>query len=351
MGETDTGSLIIDVEGYEITPEEIEMISHPSVMGIIFFSRNYESPEQLQQLVKSIRAVREELVLCVDQEGGRVQRFKQGFTRIPAMQHIVTWLDGQQNRSDFSKFANAVLSTTAWLLATELRSIDVDLSFAPVLDIDYKHNKVIGDRAFAGDPEKIVVAASSFIQGLNDAGMVAIGKHFPGHGFVDADSHFDLPYDHRPSKEIFSQDMWVFEALMDKLAGMMPAHIIYFQVDPDCPAGFSMIWLLQYLRNNLGYRGLIFSDDLCMEGAKKTGDIQVRANAALDAGCNILLVCNEPKEALKLLESEINLMTPGDKGMLRSNRPKVPPYAELAAWEKYRSARDFLLPVFDQVNG
>ncbi len=287
---------MLDIEGCSLDAGDREILAHPVVGGLIFFSRNYESPEQLESLVREVRAVRPELLLAVDQEGGRVQRFRDGFVRLPPMRRLGERFDADPGG------ALAAAGRCGWLMAAELRACDVDFSFAPVLDLDYGQSSVIGDRAFQSDPDIATALAGAFVAGMRRAGMAATGKHFPGHGYVAADSHVDVPVDDRPLETLLARDMLPFERLIvDGLEGIMPAHVIYDRVDSH-PAGFSPRWLREILRREMGFDGVIFSDDLAMEGATVAGGYPERARAALHAGCDMVLVCNDRDGAVQVLE-------------------------------------------------
>jgi beta-N-acetylhexosaminidase len=257
---------------------------------VILFTRNYESPEQLRSLTADIHALREPaLVIAVDHEGGRVQRFKPGFTRIAPMRVLGDAYDA--NRAQALRLAH----DTGFVLAAELRAHGVDLSFTPVLDVDHGASSIIGDRAFHSDPESVGELAGALVQGIKEGGMNAVGKHFPGHGYVRADSHLELPVDRRVYAELESADLVPFRRLIGAgLAAIMPAHVVYTEIDAR-PASFSPVWLKRILRDELGFDGIIFSDDLSMEGARAMGNIAERAKAALDAGCDMVLVCNDPE--------------------------------------------------------
>ncbi|MGB0894632.1 MAG: beta-N-acetylhexosaminidase [Parashewanella sp.] len=291
--------LMLDLEGTVLLDNEISLLQHPKVGGVILFSRNYDNKKQLIQLVKSIRHVRPELLIAVDHEGGRVQRFIKEFTHIPAMGAILPTANNDKQQA--VKWAREL----GFLMAIELLACDIDLSFAPVLDIN-GISDVIGTRAFADEPQMVTLLSDAFIDGLTDAGMGAVGKHFPGHGSVQADSHIAISKDNRDKQAIFEQDMLPFKAHISnsKLRGIMPAHVIYSQLD-DKPAGFSSFWLQDILRNELGFNGVIFSDDLGMKGASVAGDFLERAQAALTAGCDMILVCNNP-DAVKLLLADFS---------------------------------------------
>jgi beta-N-acetylhexosaminidase len=290
------GPVMLDVAGLTLTEEDRRRLSHPLVGGVILFARNYESVRQLAGLVSSIQALRAPpLLIAVDHEGGRVQRFREGFTRIPPMRELGKIWDEHPKR------ARHLAQQTGYVLAAELRASGVDFSFAPVLDVDYGVSRVIGDRAFHADPEAISELAHSLLLGLKQAGMHTVGKHFPGHGFVEADSHLEIPVDDRTYTDIELSDLIPFKRMVNYgLTAVMPAHVIYPRVD-NKPAGFSGIWLKKILRGELGFEGCIFSDDLSMEGATVAGGIVERAEAALHAGCDMVLVCNKPDSADELL--------------------------------------------------
>jgi beta-N-acetylhexosaminidase len=291
-----TGVLMLDIEGTALNAVETEQIKSPQVGGLILFSRNYDTPDQLKSLMTSIRALRADLLVAVDQEGGRVQRFREGFTRLPPMAALGRrWLQNPHH-------AIACAHELGWLMATELRRFDIDISFAPVLDLDWGQSSVIGDRAFGADPEVVIQLAGGVMAGMHEAGMAATGKHFPGHGWVQADSHLELPIDERSMAEIEEQDLRPFDALIRRgLDGVMPAHVVYSQVC-SAPAGFSSYWLQQVLRQRLHFDGVIFSDDLSMEGASQAGSYAERCDRALAAGCDMVLVCNHPDGAGQVLE-------------------------------------------------
>ncbi|WP_177523057.1 beta-N-acetylhexosaminidase [Pseudomonas sp. v388] len=275
------GSLMVDVAGTWLTAEDRQFLRQPEVGGLIIFARNIEHPRQVRELSASIRAIRPDLLLAVDQEGGRVQRLRQGFVRLPAMRAIAACPN-----------AELLAEHCGWLMATEVLAVGLDLSFAPVLDLDHERSAVVGTRAFEGDPERAAQLAGAFIRGMNMAGMAATGKHFPGHGWAEADSHVAIPTDERSLDEIRAHDLVPFARLSAQLAAVMPAHVIYPKVDPQ-PAGFSRRWLQDILRTELQFDGVIFSDDLSMAGAHVVGDAASRIEAALSAGCDMGLVCND----------------------------------------------------------
>jgi len=292
------GPLMLDVAGTELTVEDRELLVHPAVGGVILFTRNYESPEQLTALVDTIHTIRDPRVLvAVDQEGGRVQRFREGFTRLPPLSCLGTLYDSDKAR------AKHLAQTMGWLMAAEVRAVGVDISFAPVLDLDYGISRIIGDRALHRRPENVAELAHAYQAGMHEADMAATGKHFPGHGAVAADSHLDLPVDPRPYEDIVQWDMLPFERMIHYgLAAVMMAHIIYSEVDAS-PAGFSRFWVKAVLRDTLGFQGLVFSDDLSMAGAAFAGDHVARASLSLEAGCDMVLVCNDRDNAVAVAES------------------------------------------------
>ncbi|MEP7062621.1 MAG: beta-N-acetylhexosaminidase [Betaproteobacteria bacterium] len=291
------GAVVVDVAALALGAEDRERLLQPSVGGVILFARNYESPAQLTALCASIRALRAPaLVICVDHEGGRVQRFRDGFTQVAPMREL-----GRQWDVDVA--AAAVAATrTGHVIASELRAQGVDFSFTPVLDVDFGRSTVIGDRALHRNPNAIAALAKCLIDGLHAGGAACVGKHFPGHGFVAADSHTDLPVDDREMAELVAVDLVPFAALArNGLDAVMPAHVIYAKIDSEL-AGFSSYWLRDRLRGRYGFDGMIFSDDLSMAGAARAGDVVARAAAAADAGCDVVLVCNDSINADRLLE-------------------------------------------------
>ncbi len=293
------GPVMLDISGTELTPEDRELLLHPAVGGVILFSRNFDSIDQIQELLKQIHALRDpHLLIAIDHEGGRVQRFHDGFTRLPAARRIGELYD--HNR----KAARELATRVGWLMAIELRSIGVDFSFAPVVDLDYGCCAVIGDRAFHSNPHAVYELAYAYIKGMDKAGMAAVAKHFPGHGAVTEDSHLAIPVDNRSLEDIFQHDVYPYRLLaQNNLAGIMPAHIVYQKADKQ-PAGFSRFWLKKALREQLGFNGVIFSDDLDMEGASIAGEQYAdRARSALDAGCDMILVCNNRRGAEDVVES------------------------------------------------
>lgn len=299
------GPVMTDIQGPELTEAEVAVLTHPATGGVILFSRNFESPRQIYRLITQIHEIRSpHLLIAVDQEGGRVQRFRDGFTLLPPAARYAAHCHGDVRR------AKQMAHELGWLMAAELRAVGVDFSFAPVLDLDLGVSSVIGDRAFAREPEKVAQIAAGWMLGAREAGMVSVGKHFPGHGAVTADSHLALPIDERPATEIVDQDLRPFRHLIDNgLEAIMPAHVVYRACD-EHPAGFSCFWLRQVLRDDLHFAGAIFSDDLSMTAAEAGGGYAERARAALEAGCDMILVCNHPDGALETLDSLRNYQDP-----------------------------------------
>ncbi len=292
------GPVMMDLVGTQISDTERELLLHPQTGGVILFTRNFESIEQITALVQEIHALRTpHLLIATDHEGGRVQRFHEGFTRLPPASVFGEMYKHDQNR------ARECAELTGWLMAAELRTINVDFSFAPVLDLAQGVSGVIGDRAFHSKPEIAATLAYAFMHGMSLAGMSAVGKHFPGHGGVAEDSHLALPVDHRDMATLLRSDVIAFEKMIrNNLPAIMPAHVIYDQVD-DKPAGYSSIWLQQILRDRLKFPGVIFSDDLSMEAAGIGGSYSERALLALDAGCDMVLVCNHPDGVAEVVEA------------------------------------------------
>jgi beta-N-acetylhexosaminidase len=334
---TDLGPVMLDVVGTVLTVDDIRRIQHPLTGGVILFARNYESRSQLSALTTAIHAVRPGVLIAVDHEGGRVQRFKtDGFTRLPAMRKLGELWD--RDVLEATKAATDV----GFVLAAELRACGVDLSFTPVLDLDYGESSIIGDRAFHRDARVVTLLAKSLNHGLSLAGMANCGKHFPGHGFVKADSHLAVPVDERALQDILAEDAAPYHWLGISLAGVMPAHVIYPEVDKH-PAGFSKKWLTM-LRKDMGFQGVIFSDDLSMEGASVAGNVIDGAEAALSAGCDMVLICNSPDKADQLLNGLSRTMNPDaeDSAMRIAS---LLPHASALTWDalqqdmRYQSAK------------
>lgn len=299
------GSLMLDIQGTWLTAEDRQILRQPEVGGLILFARNIEDPRQVRELCASIRAVSPDLLLAVDQEGGRVQRLRNGFVRLPAMRALADNDNAEQ-----------LAEHCGWLMATEVLAVGLDLSFAPVLDLDHQRSAVVGSRSFEGDAELATRLAGAFIRGMDAAGMAATGKHFPGHGWAEADSHVAIPVDERSLDQIRARDLIPFRRLSKQLAAVMPAHVIYPQVD-DGPAGFSRRWLQEILRGELGFDGVIFSDDLSMAGAHVVGDAASRIEAALSAGCDMGLVCNDRASAELALGALQRLEVQPPRGLVR----------------------------------
>jgi beta-N-acetylhexosaminidase len=292
------GPLMVDIAGTSLTAQDKAVLQHPLVGGVILFTRNFLSRAALIELIQAIQALREpRLLIAVDCEGGRVQRFRDGFINIPAMGKI-----GDYYTHD-PQAAIQLAQTCGYVMAAELVAIGVDVNFGPVLDLNLVRSALIGDRSFHADPHVAVILATALIAGMNMAGMQAVGKHFPGHGAVSEDSHTALPIDDRPYADIIALDCAPYQKLIAKnlLAGVMAAHIVYSAVDP-LPAGFTPFWLKLILRQELGFKGFIFSDDLSMAGAEGMGDYTDRVRAALNAGCDMALICNQRQAVLTLLD-------------------------------------------------
>ena len=306
------GSLMLDIAGTWLTAEDRQILRQPEVAGLILFGRNIEHPRQVRELSAAIRAVRPDLLLAVDQEGGRVQRLRQGFVRLPAMRAIAD-----------NANADVLAGHCGWLMATEVLAVGLDLSFAPVLDLDHQRSAVVGSRAFETDAQRATQLAAAFIRGMSAAGMAATGKHFPGHGWAEADSHVAIPVDERSLEQIRASDLQPFAQLSRQLAAVMPAHVIYPQVD-DQPAGFSRRWLQEILRGELQFAGVIFSDDLSMAGAHVVGDAACRIEAALSAGCDMGLVCNDRAAAELALSALQRLQVVTPPGLARMRRQAFP---------------------------
>jgi beta-N-acetylhexosaminidase len=323
------GPVMVDVVGLELASGERELLAHPLVGGVILFARNYASPKQLRALTSAIRGLRSPaLLIAVDHEGGRVQRFADGFTRLPPMRALGRIYD------DNPALAENLAGAVGVVLASELAAHGVDFNFAPVLDIDFGSSSVIGDRAFHSEAAAVTRLAGALAGGMRRVGMGAVGKHFPGHGYVRADSHHEVPVDDRDLAAIEANDLAPYRALIAAgLAGVMPAHVIYPRVDSR-PAGFSPVWLQQILRGRLGFDGIVFSDDLSMEGASVAGGIIERGRAALDAGCDIVLVCNAREAAERLLEG----LGPVQLDAARAERIRGPQANVAAEVPGYRDA-------------
>ena len=307
---------MLDVLGTTLTDDDVRRLVHPMTGGVILFARHYENRAQLVALTDAIRAVRDDLLIAVDHEGGRVQRFRTGgFTVLPAMARLGALWDKDVI------YATKVATAVGYILASELRACGIDMSFTPVLDLNHGQSQVIGDRAFHRDPRVVTLLAKSLNHGLALAGMGNCGKHFPGHGFASADSHVAVPVDDRPLETILRDDAAPYDWLGMSLASVIPAHVIYRQVDAK-PAGFSRVWLQDILRGKLRFPGAIFSDDLSMEAARAGGTLTEAATAALTAGCDMVLICNQPDEAEKVLDRLTFTQTKASQTRLRRMRPR-----------------------------
>ncbi|MBP6514081.1 MAG: beta-N-acetylhexosaminidase [Steroidobacteraceae bacterium] len=336
------GPLMVDLRGVALEPDEREMLEHPLVGSVILFTRNYESPEQLQRLVSDIHAVRTPaLVVAVDQEGGRVQRFRPGFTRLPALHRI-----GHVYRGD-RPGAVALARQLGWLMAAELRAVGVDLSFAPCVDLDYGVSEVIGDRAFHRDPAVVSELAIAYVSGMRDAGMVATAKHFPGHGAVAADSHVALPVDRRDFVDLVAELTPYRRLIANGLAGVMAAHVVFPQVD-ELPASLSRRWIDGVLRGELGFRGCVFTDDLSMAGAVAFGSVLERAELARAAGCDVLTVCNHPASVHELLDRLPQVADPVSQfRRARLHGRAMPGSTELRADARWQEANSAAARLFE----
>ena len=331
------GALMLDIAGTHLTQEDIELLQAPQVGGVILFGRNIESPAQVRALTDHMRQIRPDILIAVDQEGGRVQRLKQGFTLLPAMGHFGELYQSEPER------ALQLSEKCGWLMAIEVLAVGIDFSFAPVLDLN-DISDVIGDRSFATNIQDIIPLASAFLKGMKRAGMASTGKHFPGHGSVKADSHVAAAVDPRSYEEIQQKDMQTFIQLQSQLDALMPAHVIYSQVDPN-PAGFSEFWIQKILRQELGFDGVLFSDDLSMQAACVAGGADARIQAALKAGCDMGLVCNDRAAQCIALEGIEDLPLPNQQRLerMRGNIPNLQIGDELDLGEEWREIRDEIL--------
>lgn len=327
------GVLMLDIQGQKLSMEERQLLSRQAVGGVILFSRNFSEPSQLRDLIREIRECKPEILLAVDQEGGRVQRFRSGFSRLPAPYRFSELFDRSPEE------AVSLAHTCGWLMAAELLYFGLDLSFAPVLDLYTTASEVIGDRAFSAEVDIAVRLIRAYVDGMHEAGMVATGKHFPGHGTVVADSHVELPVDDRPESQIWAHDLKVFSDCIDVLDAVMPAHVCYPAIDQEC-AGYSSTWLQGILRRRLGFEGVIFSDDLNMEAAKKIGDAVTRAKKALSAGCDMVLVCNAPQSALQVADYLEASGHPGNPGLAKLRGAPSPEIASLFETDKWATAAE-----------
>jgi beta-N-acetylhexosaminidase len=323
---------MVDVAGTELTSEDLDILCNPLVGSVILFSRNYRNPQQISTLCRAIRELRNPpLLIAVDHEGGRVQRFREGFTRLPPVRVLGRRYD--EDRRDALRKAHSL----GWLMAAELRAVGVDFSFAPCVDLDYGLSEIIGDRAFHRDPQAVGALATAHMAGMREAGMAAVAKHFPGHGAVRADSHLALPVDRRPLADM-DRDLSPYRVLIeDQLPGIMAAHVEYSAVDP-MPASLSRRWITDILRGTLGFHGCVFADDLSMAGAAAFGDVVERTRLALAAGCDVLPICND-REAVRtvLAVLDAEAATPAARARLVRMRARGEPSANLrdtAQWQE-----------------
>ncbi|MEM5435350.1 beta-N-acetylhexosaminidase [Paraburkholderia diazotrophica] len=336
------GPVMLDVVGKTLNADDERRLAHPMTGGVILFARHFESRAQLVALTEAIREVREDLLIAVDHEGGRVQRFRtDGFTVLPSMGKLGALWD------DDVLHATKVTTAVGYILASELRACGIDMSFTPVLDLNYGNSQVIGDRAFHRDPRVVTLLAKSLNHGLALAGMANCGKHFPGHGFASADSHYAVPVDERTLDEILKKDVAPYDWLGLSLASVLPGHVIYPKVDSK-PAGFSRVWVQDILRKKLRFEGAVFSDDLSMEAARQGGTLTEAATAALEAGVDMVLICNQPEEAGKVLDALRFTQSKESKRRLKRMRPrgKALSWEKLAAEPQYQQAQALLRAVF-----
>ena len=337
------GALMLDIAGTHLTQEDIELLQAPQVGGVILFGRNIESPAQVRALTDHMRQIRPDILIAVDQEGGRVQRLKQGFTLLPAMGRFGELYQSEPER------ALQLSEKCGWLMTIEVLAVGIDFSFAPVLDLN-DISDVIGDRSFATNIQDITPLASAFLKGMKRAGMASTGKHFPGHGSVKADSHVAAAVDPRSYEEIQQKDMQTFIQLQSQLDALMPAHVIYSQVDPN-PAGFSEFWIQKILRQELGFDGVLFSDDLSMQAACVAGGADARIQAALKAGCDMGLVCNDRAAQCLALEGIVDLPLPNQERLerMRGRIPQIQIDDVLDLGEEWRQVRDEITGFRNQV--
>lgn len=336
------GPITLDVVGLELDAEDRRRILDPLTGGVILFGRNFSNRKQLSKLTADIKKLRPDVLISIDHEGGRVQRCKvDGFTHLPAMRKLgELWLAKSKSIHPAESAALAMAAATAcgYILASELRACGVDLSFTPVLDLDFGRSGVIGDRSFSRDPQIVFALAKSLNEGLRLADMANCGKHFPGHGWAEADSHVAIPVDERSLQEILNKDAKPYEWLDLSLAAVMPAHVIYPKVDQH-PAGFSKIWLHSILRQELGFEGVIFSDDLSMEGASVAGSVVKGAELALEAGCDAVLICNRPDLADQLLSKLKLTQAKQSESAARLNR--LMPMSPALTWDALQERAEY----------
>ncbi len=331
---------MLDLIGTELQDSERAFLSNAQVGGVILFARNIQSKQQVIALVEDIRRCSSQLIIAVDQEGGRVQRFKEEFTRIPPMQIL-----GDQIQAN-TEVGLELVENSGWLMASEVIACGLDISFAPVLDVDRDYSSIIGDRAFSDNPQQVILAANAFINGMNQAGMSATGKHFPGHGGVVADSHLEAPVDHRSIQQLQEKDLKPFVELADSLGGIMPAHITFPAIDSSS-VGFSEFWLQKILRQKIGFKGVIFSDDLSMKGADVAGGYTDKAQLALQAGCDMILVCNCPDGAQEVLAYMQQLEVKGCEKIATMRAVKNISWQQLEKTERYTKTKNTLQTLTD----
>ncbi len=327
------GPLMVDVEGMVLSPDDIDVLSHPLVGSVLLYTRNYRNPKQIAELCESIRALRSpHLLIATDHEGGRIQRFREGFTQLPAARLLGRRFD--EDRSEGLRCAHAV----GWLLAAELRAVGVDFSFAPCVDIDWGLSEVIGDRALHRDGEVVAALGAAWLSGMREAGMAAVAKHFPGHGAVRADSHVALPIDRRTLDDL-ETDIKPYRLLIEnQLPGVMTAHVEYPAVDA-MPASLSRRWVSEILRGSLGFHGCVFADDLSMAGVAAAGDVLTRARLALAAGCDVLPILNDRHAVRTVLASfKPDVALPASQARLMRMRARGLPSGELASDPRWRAA-------------
>lgn len=336
-----TGIIMADVDGLTLTDDDKNFLANDALGGVILFKRNVADPTQVRALTDSMRAINPNLIISADQEGGRVARFRDGFTPLPAMGRLGEIYDDNQ------ELALSLAYDTGYLMACEVLAVGVDISFAPVMDID-GCSLVIGDRAFHADPEVVTALSARFIDGMNDAGMKATGKHFPGHGSITPDSHVSDAVDERTLDEIWACDLITFKNNLSKLDALMPAHVIFSQID-DKPAGFSKVWLQDILRQQLGYDGVLFSDDLSMKAAHVAGDVTARVKSAIEAGCDMVLVCNNRDDAMRAVEFAKTMPEVVNRfGKMKSTIPtwQGDLISTCQAFAHYKTAKDNVMKAF-----
>lgn len=325
------GALMLDVEGLRLSDDERQLLARSVVGGVILFSRNYTDPEQLRILVGEIRQCNPQLLLAVDQEGGRVQRFREGFVRLPPLHSLASVY------AESAEEGRRLSHLYGWVMASEILYHGLDFSFAPVLDLYNPESEVIAERAFADSVTAVCDLATAYIEGMHEAGMIATGKHYPGHGTVVADSHVSLPRDERSAEEILENDFKVFANLVNLLDGVMPAHVVYPQIDAES-AGFSTIWIQEKLRTQLGFEGVVFSDDLSMVAAHASGDPVQRAEKALAAGCDMVLACNDRDAALAIADYLEACQHPGNHRLANLHGTPRPGLANLYNSDSWNEA-------------